>query len=58
MQISADKELIVASDDVLDAVVCVLAGLDFMRMDVLVPHARELECAVKEGWIWVQDPRK
>lgn len=56
VQISANKDLIVGSDDVLDAVVCVLAGFDFLRKDVIVPSAGELECAVKEGWIWVQDP--
>lgn len=58
MKISADKQLIVESDDVLDSVICVLAGLDFLRRDVIVPSKDEHECAVKEGWIWVQNPVK
>lgn len=56
MQISADKELIMENDDVLDAVICVTAGLAFLRKDVIVPSRGELECAEKEGWIWVTDP--
>jgi len=41
------------NDNVLDAVVCVLAAADFVNgQDVLCPANREL--AEKEGWIWVR----
>ena len=43
-----------ANDDVLDAVVCVLAAADFARKDACPPENREL--AKKEGWIWVRKP--
>jgi len=44
--------LIEQNDDALDAVLCILAGADFLRGDVYEP--RNLELAKKEGWIWVQ----
>ncbi len=37
--------------DILDAVICILAGVDFLRGDVYIPD--DLDKAVKEGWIWV-----
>ena len=37
------------------AVVCELAGADFLRSEVLEPT--DMEIAKKEGWIWVQKPR-
>ena len=48
-----EKEML-ANDDVLDAVVCVLAAADFARKDACPPENREL--AKKEGWIWVRKP--
>jgi len=56
MQISANKSLIIENDDVLDAVICVLAGVDFLQQNVIIPSGDELECVKKEGWIWVQSP--
>ena len=41
-------------DDALDAVVCVLAGADFLRGNVIYPT--DLQKAKKEGWIWVRNP--
>ena len=38
----------------LDAVLCVLAGVDFLRGEALPPVDEEL--AVREGWIWVKAP--
>lgn len=38
-------------DDVLDSVVCVLAGADFLAGNVITPN--DLSVAKKEGWIWV-----
>jgi len=40
--------------DVLDAVVCVLAGVDFMTGLAAGPSPGDLETAKKEGWIWVR----
>lgn len=41
-----------ASADVLDALVCILAGIDFLEGNVEPP--RNIELARKEGWIWVR----
>lgn len=40
------------SDHVLDAVLCCLAGCDFLREDVMMPDDAPL--AEREGWIWVR----
>lgn len=44
------------NDDALDAAICVLAGVDFLRGDVLEPKDAgvSMEIAKKEGWIWVK----
>lgn len=49
-----DATLILGNDDVLDAAICVLAGVDFLRGEVLEPT--EIPIAKKEGWIWVRKP--
>jgi len=49
-----DERLMLTNSDALDAVVCVLAGADFLRGDVIVPT--DLDVARKEGWIWVRSP--
>lgn len=43
-----------ASADILDAVVCVLAALDFLEGKAIPPDQSQL--ALKEGWIWVRRP--
>jgi predicted RNase H-like nuclease len=43
---------LVESDDALDAVICVLAGADFVQGRVFCPS--DMERARKEGWIWVR----
>jgi predicted RNase H-like nuclease len=40
------------SADALDAIVCVLAGMDFLKGDAHPPEHPDL--AAKEGWIWVR----
>jgi hypothetical protein len=40
--------------DVLDALVCVLAGADFLAGRAMPPEDEQL--AQKEGWIWVRRP--
>ena len=42
------------SDHIVDAVVCAVAGADFLRGEVMEPE--DLELARKEGWIWVRIP--
>ena len=44
--------------DALDAAICVLAGVDFLRGEAYEPKDAEvsIEVAKKEGWIWVREP--
>lgn len=44
-----------ANDDALDAVVCLLAGYDYLQGVVMCPEDQSL--AEKEGWIWVRQPQ-
>ena len=53
-QISFDaqaREQMVETDHVLDAVLCVCAGLDFLSGNAVAPE--DLSLAKREGWIWV-----
>jgi predicted nuclease with RNAse H fold len=50
LDISAARETILASPDVLDAVLCVLTAVDFREGQCAAPTDKEL--ATKEGWIW------
>ncbi len=50
LTLPSDISLMVSNADVLDAVVCVLAAVDFLLGRVVEPENREL--AMKEGWIW------
>ncbi len=45
-------DAMIQSDHVLDAVLCALAGCDFLQGTVMLPD--DLELARREGWIWVQ----
>jgi len=49
-----DTTLMKSNDDALDAAICVLAGVDFMRGKVIEPT--DIQVAKKEGWIWVRKP--
>lgn len=49
-----DMNLALDNADALDAVVCVLAALDFLRGNSAGPS--DLPTARKEGWIWVANP--
>lgn len=48
----------IATDHLLDAVLCVVAGADFAAGEALAPPPELLEAARREGWIWVRDPRE
>lgn len=43
-------------EDMLDAVVCVLAGADFLRGDCTAPTPTQRPLAELEGWIWHRRP--
>ncbi len=49
------KRAIAANEHVMDALVCCLAGADFLAGDVFEPT--NLKLAQKEGWIWIQRPK-
>jgi hypothetical protein len=48
--LDAVKECAIASDHLLDAVICVLAGKDFLEGRCVGPAERDV--AMREGWIW------
>lgn len=50
------KEM-VARHDLLDAAVCVIAGVDFAEGDVVEPLSEEIDQAKREGWIWFKASR-
>ncbi len=50
---TAFSSLLLEKDDALDAVLCVLAGVDFLQREVYEPE--DLKLAKKEGWIWVRE---
>jgi len=50
--IKADKQEIAKTSHNIDAVICVLAGSDFLRGDC-IPPPEELSVG-KEGWIWIR----
>jgi len=54
IDLPTDEGPMLVSSDALDAVVCLLAGADFLRGDVIEPT--DLDVAKKEGWIWVRSP--
>jgi hypothetical protein len=55
IEIQGPTTLLEENADALDAVICVLAGWDFLRGSALAPT--DPEQAAKEGWIWVLSSR-
>ena len=49
-----NERRMLTSSDALDAVVCVLAGADFLHGEVIEPT--DMKVAKREGWIWVRSP--
>jgi hypothetical protein len=52
--IAAHHALLESNADALDALICTLAGLDFIHGSTMPPENSEL--ARREGWIWTRDP--
>jgi predicted RNase H-like nuclease len=52
VKLPADLSLLEENDDALDAVLCVLAGADFLNRRAYAP--RDMPLARQEGWIWVK----
>jgi predicted RNase H-like nuclease len=52
LSLPQDCALMEDNDDALDAALCVLAGLDFLRGRAMEPD--DLHATRKEGWIWVR----
>lgn len=50
VDLPTDHRLMIESADAVDAVVCVLAGADFLRDEAHSPTSKDR--AEKEGWIW------
>ncbi|MEM7345698.1 MAG: DUF429 domain-containing protein, partial [Chloroflexota bacterium] len=54
LQFSCDVRVMEQDDNALDAVLCILAGLDFLRGQVIRPNPADIDIAKKEGWMWVR----
>jgi len=52
VDVSGVRDAAEANADVLDAIVCVIAGADFLRGACRAPNADEWRFAEREGWIW------
>lgn len=55
LTLPADRTALTSSADALDAVVCILAGYDFLRGHAFPPE--DLVTAQHEGWIWFRRPK-
>ena len=54
LRLPQDVGSALADADILDALICVLAGIDFLAGRAMPPQ--DLDLAMKEGWIWVRQP--
>lgn len=50
----AVRESAIGNHDCLDALACVVAGMDFLEGKAVRP--RQLDVAHREGWIWFREP--
>ena len=57
VELEAARNEMVARDDLLDAAVCVIAGVDFAEGNVVEPTGEEIDRAKREGWIWFKPLR-
>ena len=54
LRLPENTSLMLDNDDALDAGICMLSALDFVRGQAMQPEDRQ--SALKEGWIWVREP--
>jgi len=54
IQLECGEEIVVSSDDNLDAVLCLLAAGDFLDGQAYTPSPDMKDTAMKESWIWVK----
>lgn len=54
VRVDSDHDAVTATDDMLDSVICCLAGKDFLDGKALAPPDDEFELIKREGWIWVR----
>jgi predicted RNase H-like nuclease len=55
-ELPSDCSAMQASADALDAAVCLLAAVDFLRGEAMRPEDQAV--AEREGWIWVRAPKR
>lgn len=55
MVIEADLDALVATDDALDAALCLLAASDFLNGSCYAPRGDMLTQVKRESWIWVKN---
>jgi predicted RNase H-like nuclease len=55
LELAVPQNQLLSNADITDAVICVLAGADFL-MGNCIPLT-DFPTACKEGWIWVKDPK-
>lgn len=55
LSFSVDDQLLLSNDDALDAVVCILASIEFLNGNCW-PPGDLMSKAKSEGWIWVRRP--
>lgn len=53
-QVECNEHTIVANDDNLDAVLCLLAAVDFLRGETYAPAPDMMNTVENESWIWVK----
>lgn len=56
VELGAHRDAAIASDHLLDAILCVLSAWHFDRGESLRPPRALNATARREGWIWVRDP--
>ncbi len=54
LELACGSAEVLANDDLFDAMLAVLAGVDFLNQTCIPPA--DLPLAQKEGWIWVKKP--
>lgn len=55
LELAVPPNQLLSNADITDAVICVLAGADFLMGKCMPPTDSSTAC--KEGWIWVKDSR-